>query len=117
MTDEGEKGSARLRGVEKALRYAEAFERIAGSGGPVGEYQTTVQAMLDTTQNPFAARVRYYEEKAISVVREYRSSLADRFEAKYSEISRRFQSADKTRDAEALTRLTGELTELMGSVS
>ncbi len=35
----------------------------------------------------------------------------------YSDVSRRFQSASKTGDAEALTRLTGELTELMGSVS
>ncbi|MFQ5871945.1 MAG: hypothetical protein ACE5IB_07290 [Candidatus Geothermarchaeales archaeon] len=117
MADEGEKGSGRLREVEKALRYAQAFERIAGSGGPIGEYQTPAEAMLDTSQNPLAARVRYYEDKAISIVRKYRPSLADRLETEYSEISRRFHSASRTGDAEALTRLTGELVELMGSVS
>ena len=38
-------------------------------------------------------------------------------EFEYSDVSRRFQSASKTGDAEALTRLKGQLTELMGSVS
>jgi hypothetical protein len=117
LTEEDVDRQLQLSEIDKALRYAEAFERISATERGVGEYETTLEAMLDTHQNPFAARARYYEELAISVIEIHRPALAEKLNDRYSETTRRFGTARKKGDRETISRLEQELREFTASVS